>query len=88
LSGMNKWRLAHPRATLREIEQAVGERMSRLEAQVVQDTALASAQRTWSKAPKEEQPTCPVCEMLLQARGEHQRTLQDKGGRDSTLTRQ
>lgn len=88
LSGMKEWRLAHPRATLREIEQAVGERMSRLEAQLVQDTALESAQRRWSEASEEEQPKCPICEQRLQARGEEPRTLQGKGGREITLTRQ
>jgi hypothetical protein len=32
LSGMKEWRLAHPRATFREIEQAVQERLNQLEA--------------------------------------------------------
>ena len=88
LSGMKEWRVAHPRATLREIEEAAAARMSRLEAQLIQDTALRSPRRKWNELPEEEQPTCPVCEMLLQARGEHPRKLQGKGGRDITLKRQ
>jgi hypothetical protein len=39
LSGMKEWRHAHPTATFRESEDAVHERMSRLEAQLLQDTA-------------------------------------------------
>lgn len=87
LSGMKEWRLAHPKATLREIEEAASERMSRLEAQLVQGTALASAQRTWSQLPEEEQPRCRVCELLLRERGEHTRKLQGKGGKEITLKR-
>lgn len=43
LTGMKEWRIAHPKATLREIEQAVEERVNRLKARVLQDAALASA---------------------------------------------
>jgi hypothetical protein len=42
LTGIREWRLAHPKATFREIEQAVHERMSRLEARLLQDAVLAS----------------------------------------------
>jgi hypothetical protein len=62
--------------------------MSRLEAQLVQDTALASPQRKWSQLPEEDQPKCPVCELLLRERGEKSRKLQGKGGREITLKRQ
>ena len=34
LSGMKEWRLAHPKATFREIEQAVEERVNRLKARM------------------------------------------------------
>ena len=88
LSGMKEWRVAHPKATLREIEEAASERISRLEAQLVQGTALASSQRTWSQLPEEEQPRCQVCELLLRERGEHTRTLQGKGGKEIRLQRQ
>jgi hypothetical protein len=32
LCGMKEWRLAHPKATLREIEKEASKRMSRLQA--------------------------------------------------------
>jgi hypothetical protein len=87
LSGMKEWRLAHPKATFREIEQAAGERARRLEAQMIEDSALASSQRAWGETAEEERPCCPVCSTPLQARGEHQRKLQGKGGQDITLVR-
>jgi hypothetical protein len=39
IMGMAEWREQHPRATLREIEAALDERLARM----LQDTALASA---------------------------------------------
>jgi hypothetical protein len=42
LSGMREWRLQHPKATLREIEQALDHRWYRLRARMVQDLALQS----------------------------------------------
>jgi hypothetical protein len=88
LSGMKEWRFAHPKATLQEIEEAAAERMSRLEAQLIQGTALSSQKRTWSHLPEEEQPRCKVCELILRERGEHTRKLQGKGGKEITLKRQ
>ena len=44
LTGRKEWRLAHPKATFREIEQAVEERVNRLRARMLQDVALASAE--------------------------------------------
>jgi hypothetical protein len=87
LSGMKAWRLAHPKATLRESEEAAAERMSRREAQLVQGTALASPQRTGSQLPEEEHPRCRVCELLLRECGEHTRTLQGTGGKAIALKR-
>jgi hypothetical protein len=43
LSGMKEWRQSHPKATFQEIEQAVQERLSRLEAQMLQDVALPAS---------------------------------------------
>lgn len=87
LSGMKEWRLAHPKATFREIEQAVEERVNRLKAQMLQDAALASEARDWTQEPKERRPNCPVCRTPLQARGKHSRRLQTTGGQDITLSR-
>ena len=87
LSGMKEWRQAHPRATLREIEEAVMERMSRLTARMIQDLALSSATTEWSSQPLDERPRCPHCGTALQARGKRSRHLQSTGGHDLHLQR-
>lgn len=61
LSGMKEWRQAHAGATLREIEEAVIERMSRLTARLIQDLALSSATTEWSSQPLADRPRCPHC---------------------------
>src|ERR1700730_9531213 len=87
LSGMKEWRLAHPKATFREIEDAVHERVSRLEAQMLQETALSSAQTDWGEAAVGERPVCPDCGTALQSRGKRKRALQSRGGQTITLSR-
>src|SRR5215831_276715 len=84
LSGMKEWRLAHPKATFREIEEAVHERISRLEAQMLQETALASTHTDWGEEAAEERPNCPNCGTALQARGKQKRTLQGRGSHPIT----
>src|SRR5256885_6436304 len=43
ITGMAEWRGQHPRATLKEIEAALDERLAHVRARMLQDTALASA---------------------------------------------
>src|SRR5215472_11387739 len=69
LNGMKEWRLAHPKATLREIEQAVEERVNQLRARMLQDVALASAASDWTQDTEAQRPVCPECGTQLQARG-------------------
>jgi hypothetical protein len=88
LTSMKEWRRSHPKATLREIEDEIHTRMSRLEAQMIQDTAQESPSRAWSGRSQQERPTCPVCQTPLHARGKRQRTLQGAGGQDVTLSRE
>lgn len=87
LSGMKEWRLAHPKATLREIEQEASERVSRLQARMVQDVAIASPTADWRRLPQEERPTCPNCAKALIPRGKRKRQLQGSGGREVELNR-
>ncbi|EFH82218.1 ISKra4 family transposase [Ktedonobacter racemifer] len=87
LTDIKEWRRAHPKATFREIEHEVHRRLSRLEAQVIQDAVQESEQRDWSGAPAQERPSCPVCGTPLQARGKRTRCLQGAGGQEITLTR-
>jgi hypothetical protein len=88
LTDVKEWRRSHPKATLREIEDEVHARMSRLEAQLIEDTAQQSKSRAWSGSVPQERPTCPVCHSRLQARGKRQRKLQAAGGQEITLNRE
>lgn len=87
LSGMKEWRQTPPKATFREIEEAVTERMSRLTARMIQDMALTSPAGDWSTLPLPERPQCPHCATPLQARGKRSRHLQSTGGQDIELKR-
>jgi hypothetical protein len=85
ISGMKEWRLQHPRATFREIEAAVDERLARLRAKMLEDAALASAAAHWEGEATP--PVCPQCGTVLEDRGDHRRELQTHGGCTVTLAR-
>jgi ribosomal protein S27AE len=87
ITGMAEWRGQHPRATLREIETALDERLARVRARMLQDTALASAATDVSQLPEEERPRCPECGHTLEARGPEERTVRTTYDRPVTLRR-
>lgn len=87
LSGMIEWRMLHPKATLREIEQEVDKRLARLRARLVQDAAAASSRREWSGQGEQDRPRCPACGSVLVARGKRKRHLQTAGGQQIELER-
>ena len=87
LSDVKEWRKAHPKATFVEIEDEVHRRMMQLEAQLLQDAAQESSSRVWGKDSGEEAPHCPTCQVPLQARGQHSRTLQGNGGEKVAISR-
>ena len=72
---LKQWRLAHPKASLNEIEQALDEQLGRLRAQMLEDVAQASA-----AAHLDEQtaarPRCPQCNEELISRGQQVRELE------------
>src|SRR5688572_1047591 len=86
-SGLTDWRAAHPRATLSEIEAALDERLDRLRARLLADLALASAAADVREASAEERPRCERCGVMLQSRGESERTLLTQGGAQVPLRR-
>jgi hypothetical protein len=89
LTGMKEWRLQHPRATLKEIEVAIDERLGRLRARMLEDAALASAAADWEGAHAAERPKCPQCDHVLAARGVRgERRLQTHGGQELVLRRE
>jgi|SRR5215212_2159001 len=85
LTGMREWRLQHPHATLRDIEQALDERWYRVRARMLEDLALRSSAVSWNDTT--ERPTCPDCGRPLIRRGRQVRHLKTHGGQELTLTR-
>jgi hypothetical protein len=71
---MKEWRLQHPKATLREIEIALDERLARLRARMLEDAALVSRAAEWD-ANGEARPVCPTCGSPLKPRGKELREL-------------
>ena len=75
ISGMQEWRLQHPKATLCEIEAALDERLGKVRARMLQDAALASAVADLKAALRHERPVCAACGVPLAARGSAVREL-------------
>ena len=69
------WRTAHPRATLADIEAAVGAALRRLQARYLHDLATASPCADLAATPPAERPPCPACGGRLVARGRHDRAV-------------
>lgn len=91
MTGMKEWRLQHPKASLREIEQALDEKLSRVRARMLEDIALSSkAAKLGESSPDEESASearCPKCGGPLEARGEQDRTLITSHNQEIRLTR-
>ena len=75
ISGMKEWRLQHPKATFREIEQALDERLGKLRARLLQDAAMASAAADLATAEGGQRLRCAQCGALLEDRGLQERRL-------------
>ena len=87
MSGMKDWRLQHPKATWAEIERALDERLARLRARMLQDTALASGAGDWTAEPESDRPVCPECGQVLTSQGSQSRQLQTQGRQEIALER-
>jgi hypothetical protein len=88
LMGMKEWRGQHPKATLREIETELDQRLARLRARLLQDSAMQSRAVDWQAAAREEQPVCPECGEPLKTSGWHPRELQSHDQQPIVLKRQ
>lgn len=86
MTGMRDWRAQHPKATFREIEVALDERLGRLRARMLEDALLVSRAADW-EATDHEPPICPQCGAVLQPRGREQRTLTTHYDQALTLER-
>jgi hypothetical protein len=87
VTGMKEWRLANPKATMRDIEIEARKRVSKWEAHLIEESALTSAAKAWANEPEEERPRCSSCGEPLTARGKHVRRLQATEGREVKLER-
>lgn len=87
LSGIREWRLQHPKATLREIELVLDERLAPLRARMLQDVALHSLAADTNAPTDAERPLCAVCGTPLVLRGKRTRQLKTSGGQNITLER-
>jgi NADH pyrophosphatase NudC (nudix superfamily) len=87
LAEIKAWNASHPKATFQELEEALHERLSRLEAQALQASAQARAASEWSHTPEWKHPKCPGCGTPLRARGKQERHLQGPGGHEVLLRR-
>src|SRR5205823_270153 len=79
-----QWRVAHPKATLAEIEQAVDEQMNRLRAHVIEQAAKASAA---AESEASQGVVCEQCGQALQTRGRARRKWQTQGGQQVEVER-
>ena len=86
-AGMREWRGAHPRATFREIEAALDERLQRLRGRILEDAAVAGDLAEWGGDSEEEGPRCPDCKQALQRRGYQERGVRVQGGQEVRLRR-
>lgn len=84
LTAVAQWRVAHPQATLAEIEQAVDEQMNRLRAQLIAQAAQASAS---AESEASQGLVCEQCGQSLQARGRARRRWQTHGGQQVEVER-
>jgi hypothetical protein len=87
LLGVKEWRLQHPKATLKEIEEAVDAGWARARARIVQDLALASEATEVSSDPEGGGPKCPQCSHSLESRGQHTRSLTTSYNQSISLKR-
>ena len=86
ISGMLEWRMQHPKATFREIEKEVDERLAVMRARMLSDAAMASSSAEWNK--EEKVPVCPNCGVEMEKKGKKKRKMQTRGGREVELERE
>jgi DNA-directed RNA polymerase subunit RPC12/RpoP len=81
-----EWREQHPRATFREIEEEIDQRLSGLRAKMLSDTANRSDKAEW--AGEEAGQVCPDCGAKIIKKGRKKRILLTRDGREVVLDRE
>jgi hypothetical protein len=87
MAGIQEWHVQHPKATLREIEAAIDERLAELRARMLQDAALASPAADVSQASPLERPACPHCGSRVEPRGPREPQVMTHQGKTRRLRR-
>ena len=85
IRGMREWRQQHPKATLREIEDEVNERLARMRAQLLEEIAVAGSMQEWEEG---EGPKCPQCGTEMVKRGKGKRRLETGEGEGIEIERE
>ncbi len=86
IEGMGEWRKEKPKASLREIEEEVDRRLSKVRAQMIMDMAEQSASRDWQGQTRG--AVCPKCGEELKRKGKKKRKLETQGGQTIELERE
>jgi NADH pyrophosphatase NudC (nudix superfamily) len=85
--GLADWRAAHPKATFREIEAALDERLTRMKARLLEEAALASEVVDLGRQAPAERPRCGECGERVQPRGQRTRRIMIRGDQMVELRR-
>src|SRR3954452_7313094 len=88
VGGMRAWRAAHPRATFREIAEAVDAELNPLRARMLGAVAAGSPAARFTEQPGEERPRCGQCGGKLEGRGRHRRQVTTQGDVPVALERE
>ena len=87
-ASMAKWRAEHPRATLREMEEAVDKQLAGVRTRMLVDSVQASGAAEFSVLPARQRPKCPECSDPLASRGKRERVLLTTQGQELRIRRQ
>ncbi len=86
MKGVADWRKQHPKATFREIEAEIDQRLSGLRARMLSDTANQSAKAEWDE--NESGVLCPDCGAKILKKGKKKRILLTRDGQRVELDRE
>lgn len=85
IEGMKAWRQRHPKATLREMEAELDQRLAQMRARLLEEIAASSKAVEWEKGAG---PKCPTCGKEMNKRGKAKRRLKTGGGESIEIERQ
>ena len=88
VGGVRAWRAAHPRATFREIAEAIDAELSPLRAQMLAETAATSPAARFTEESGEDRPGCGACGGQLIGRGRRRRRVTTRGDAPVELERE